>query len=310
VRVIIGGMENERTFPAFALIGFGEAGQAIAEGLRGEGATGFAAWDILFPDEARGAPLREAAGRLGVRVARDCPDALRGADVVVSAVTASSNLDAARSAAPDLQARQFYLDINSVSPKRKREAAAIVGDRARFVDVAVMAPILPLRHRTPMLVSGPAAAELTSILARCGMSMQDAGPEVGAAIGMKMVRSVMIKGLEALTQECFLAARAAGVEESVVASLAQTFPTLDWASIADYNLERMASHGIRRAAEMREVAQTLEELGVEPLMTRGTIERQQRTGDAKLKEAFGGKVPQDRAAILDKLCAAAKGGRA
>lgn len=290
-----------RTFPSFALIGFGEAGQALVEGLRGEGVESFAAWDILFPDAARGARLRAAAERLGVRIAADCPGALRGAGIVISAVTASSNLAAAQSAVPGLAGRPFYLDINSVSPQRKRDAARIVGDRARFADVAVMAPVHPLLHKTPMLVAGPAAAELVPVLRSCGMAAEDAGAEVGDASGMKMVRSVMIKGLEALTQECFLAARAAGVEGRVIASLKQTFPTLDWAQMADYNLERMASHGIRRAAEMREVAATLEELGVEPLMTSGTIERQQRTGDANLKDAFGGKVPQDRAAILAAL---------
>ena len=300
---------GERQIPAFALIGFGEAGQAIAEGLRGEGVTRFAAWDILFPDAARGAPLREAAGRLGVRIASSCPDALGGADIVISAVTASSNLDAARSAVPGLAAGQFYLDINSVSPKRKREAAAIVGGRARFVDVAVMAPILPLCHKTPMLVAGPPVADLLPLLLGCGMKAEKAGDDVGAAIAIKMVRSVMIKGLEALTQECFLAARAGGVEERIIASLTQSFPTLDWAGMVDRNMERMASHGIRRAAEMREVALTLEEMGVEPLVTRGTIERQQRTGNAKLKDAFGGKVPEDRAAIMQALRKAAGNGR-
>lgn len=300
---------GERRIPAFAMIGFGEAGQAIAEGLRGEGVTRIAAWDILFPDAQRGATLREAAGRLGVRMASSCPDALGGADIVVCAVTASSNLDAAASAAPGLAAGQFYLDINSVSPKRKREAAAIVGASARFVDVAVMAPILPLCHRTPMLVAGAPVADLLPLLLGCGMKAEKAGDEVGAAIAIKMVRSVMIKGLEALTQECFLAARAGGVEDRIIASLTQSFPALDWAGMADHNLERMASHGIRRAAEMREVALTLEEIGVEPLMTRGTIERQQRTGDAKLKDAFGGKVPGDRAAIMQALSKAAGNGR-
>lgn len=301
---------NENKLPAFALIGFGEAGQALAEGLRREDVTRIAAWDILFPDENRGSALRVAAARLGVRQAVNCVDALREADVVISAVTASSNLDAAASACEGLSPGQFYLDVNSVSPQRKREAARIVGDRARFVDVAVMAPVLPLRHKTPMLVSGPAAAEVLPLLRRCAMSVEEAGAEVGSAIAMKMVRSVMIKGLEALTQECFLAARAGGVEDRLIASLTQTFPTLDWARIADYNLERMASHGIRRAAEMREVAKTLEDMGVEPLMTRGTIERQQRTGDAKLKDAFGGKVPEDRGAILEALRKAAQRGLA
>lgn len=301
---------GEKTWPAFALIGFGEAGQAFAAGLRGEGVDRIAAWDILFPDPLRGAPLRDAAGRLGVRQAGNCPDALREADIVICAVTASSNLAAAESAREGLAPVQFYLDVNSVSPQRKREAARIVADRARFVDVAVMAPVLPLRHKTPMLLAGPAAAQLLPILRGCGMKVDEAGPEVGAAIAIKMVRSVMIKGLEALTQECFLAARAGGVEDRIIASLEQTFPTLDWARMADYNLERMASHGIRRAAEMREVAQTLEDMGVEPLLTRGTIERQQRTGDLKLKDRYGGKVPEDREVILQALREAARDGRA
>lgn len=292
--------------PSFALIGFGEAGQALAAGLRSEGVSAIAAWDILFPDAGRGAALRSAAARLGVRIARDCPNAVRAADIVISAVTASSNLDAARAAAPALQESQFYLDINSVSPNRKREAAAIVGACARFVDVAVMAPVHPLLHKTPMLLAGESAQALAALLGRCAMQAQVVGTDIGAACAIKMVRSVMIKGMEALTQECFLAARAAGVEDRIVASLTQTFPALDWARLVDYNMERMASHGIRRAAEMREVCGTLEELGVEPLLTRGTVVRQQRTGDAKLKDAFEGKVPQDRRAIFDKLRAAAK----
>jgi len=96
----------------FAFVGFGEAGQALAEGFRGEGVTSIAAWDILFPDAARGAPLRAAAERIGVRIARDAVDAVRGADVVFAAVTADSNLTAARDAAPGLQAGPFYVDLN------------------------------------------------------------------------------------------------------------------------------------------------------------------------------------------------------
>lgn len=295
--------------PSFALIGFGEAGQALASGLRSEGVSRIAAWDILFPDAVRGASLRSAAERLEVRIAGDCVDAVRAADLVISAVTASSNLDAARAAAPELRESQFYLDINSVSPNRKREAAAIVGTRARFVDVAVMAPVHPLLHKTPMLIAGESAQALAALLGRCAMQPQVVGTDIGAACAIKMVRSVMIKGMEALTQECFLAAQAAGVEDRIIASLAQSFPTLDWPKLVDYNMERMASHGIRRAAEMREVCGTLEELGVEPLLTRGTVVRQQRTGEAKLRDAFEGKVPQDRHAILDKLRAVAKGER-
>lgn len=290
-----------------AWIGFGEAGQALAEGFRDEGVRGMAAWDLLFPEE-QGATLRFAAERIGVRIAADAQDAVRGADIVFSAVTADSNLAAAESVASALTSRQFYVDLNSVSPARKRRAAAIAS-QARFVGMAVMAPIHPLRHKTPVLISGPGAEAVLPLLKGCGMDVTSVGGDAGAATSIKMVRSVMIKGLEALTQEAFLAARKAGVEGELIATLTHTFPTLDWAALVDYNMERMATHGIRRAAEMREVCETLEELGVDPALTRGTVERQQRTGEARLREKLGGSVPRDRAAILDALAAQAKGRR-
>jgi hypothetical protein len=139
------------------------------------------------------------------------------------------------------------------------------------------------------------------------MDVEEVGTDVGAAAAIKMVRSVMVKGLAALTQECFLAARRAGVEERIVASLTQSYPMIDWAKLADYNLERMATHGLRRAAEMRDVCETLESLGVEPALTRGTVVREQRTGEARLKDKFGGKVPEDRGAILDAMIGQGKG---
>ena len=287
--------------PALAFIGFGEAGQALAAGFRSEGVDSIAAWDILFPDPQGGARLRAAAERVGVRMGRDAQDAVRGADIVFSAVTAASNLEAAGQAAPGLSGAQFYVELNSVSPNRKRQAAEIVGARARFVGMAVMAPVHPLRHKTPVLVSGPAAAEIVPLLRRCAMDVQEVGSDVGAAAAIKMVRSVMVKGLGALTQECFLAARRAGVEDRIIASLTQSFPMIDWAQFADYHLERMATHGLRRAAEMRDVCETLESLGVEPALTRGTVIREQRTGEARLRDKFGGKVPEDRGAVLEAL---------
>jgi Domain of unknown function (DUF1932) len=158
-----------------------------------------------------------------------------------------------------------------------------------------------LKHKTPALVSGPAAEDLAALLGRCGMQVEAAGTDIGAAAAIKMVRSVMMKGLGALTLECLLAARRAGVEERVLASLAQTYPMVDWPKFADYNLERMAMHGLRRAAEMRDVCETLESLGVEPALTRGTVIREQRIGEADLKGRFEGKIPEDRGAILGAL---------
>jgi 3-hydroxyisobutyrate dehydrogenase-like beta-hydroxyacid dehydrogenase len=269
-------MTAENT-PRLCFIGFGEAGQALASGLQEAGVKTITAWDILFPETA-GERLREAAAKLGVRQAASAADAVAGADIVIAAVTAASSLEAAAAAKPHLKADQFYLDINSVSPGRKKETGKLLHDVARYVDVAVMAPVHPARHRTPVLLAGEYAEAVEPVLRGLDMKASIAGSEIGAAAAIKMVRSVMIKGVEALCMECFLAASRAGVEDQIVASLSHTYPGIDWPKVVAYNLERMANHGDRRAHEMEQVADTLRELGIEPLMTTGTIARQYQMG--------------------------------
>jgi len=293
------------TKPALCFIGFGEAGQAIASGLREAGVERIAAWDILFPLPA-GERLRRAADKIGVSCATSAAEAVRGAELIVSAVTAASSLEAARSVKPHLAGTPFFLDINSVSPARKLETGNLLGDGARYVDVAVLGPIHPARHRTPMLIAGPHAVAAFAALAALGMRWTVAGAEVGAAAAIKMVRSVMIKGIEALTLECFLAAARAGVVDEVAASLKNNYPGLDWSKIVPYNLERMASHGERRAAEMEEVAETLRELGVEPLMTAATVKRQREMGEIGAQQSVRGALKKDGAAILNAVSAAAR----
>ena len=136
--------------------------------------------------------------------------------------------------------------------------------------------------------------------------MSIAGTEVGAAAAIKMVRSVMIKGIEALTLECFLAAARAGVVDEVAASLKNNYPGLDWSKVIPYNLERMASHGERRAAEMEEVAATLRELGVEPLMTSATVKRQREMGEIGAQQSVRSVLKEDRAAMLNAISKAAR----
>ena len=291
--------------PRVSFIGFGEAGQAIASGLRDAGIERIAAWDILFP-EAAGDRLKAAGDKIGVRTASSAADAVRETDMVISAVTAASSFEAARSVASHLSGNPYYLDINSVSPGRKQDTAKLLAERARYVDVAVIAPIHPARHRTPLLISGPHAEEATPLLRALEMQLTVVGPETGSAAAIKMIRSVMIKGMEALTLECFLAAERAGVLEEVTASLKNNYPTLDWTRIADYNLERMASHGERRAAEMEESASTLRELGLDPLMVESTVKRQREMGAIGKDENVRQTLKSGRAAMLGAISTAAK----
>ena len=249
-----------RWLPAFmaakvVLIGFGEAGRSFVKG--GLGAA--AAYDI---DPSKRGGLAAHADLVGI---------LSDADSVLSLVTADQALIAAMEAAPHLTAGALYFDMNSVAPETKRAAAlAIEAAGGRYVDVAVMAPVEPALLAVPLLLSGPHAAEGAGVLRELGFSnVRALSGDVGRASSVKMIRSVMVKGIEALTAEMMLAGDAAGVSADVLASLGG-----DWVAKAPYNLERMATHGLRRAAEMEEVAKTLVALGVEPVMTRGTVVRQ------------------------------------
>src|SRR3954451_8735996 len=287
--------------PRVCFIGFGEAGQAIAAGLREAGVEHVAAWDILFPKN-EGTALKQAGAKIGARLASSAAEAVANSDIIVSAVTAGSSIDAAQSVAPHLSGNPYYLDVNSVSPGRKKEAGSVLEGAARYVDVAILAPIHPKRHQTPLLLAGPhAAAVLPLLIDELDMRGAIASDQVGAAAALKMIRSVMIKGIEALTAECFLAAHRAGITEEVAASLHNNYPTLDWDKIISYNLERMASHGIRRAEEMEQVAATLRELGIAPLMAEATVTRQREMGELGKADAVRAAKRDGGPAMLEAI---------
>jgi len=291
---------NRRNTPSISFIGFGEAGQAIASGLREGGIEQIVAWDILFP-VAEGVKLKAAGEKMGVRLAHSAAGAVAQADMIISAVTAASSYEAAESVAPHLSGNPYYLDINSVSPGRKQATAKLLDGRARYIDVAVIAPIHPKRHRTPLLIAGPHAEAAAPLLQELDMQLKVVGPETGAAAAIKMIRSVMIKGIEALTLECFLAAQRAGIVDAVADSMKNNYPGIDFKQVADYNIERMANHGERRAAEMEESCATLRELGLDPLMTECTVKRQREMGAIGKVDSVRVTLDGDRHAMLEAI---------
>ncbi len=260
---------------SIAFIGFGEAATAFVGG-----AARPSAYDIKTDaDATRAAKLADYA-RHDVAGAASAAEALRNADAVLSLVTADQALSAARDGAGKLRPGALWLDMNSVAPDTKRAAAsAIEKAGGRYVDVAVLAPVHPQKLAVPLLVSGPHAEAGAAQLRAIGFTnVRTIAGGVGKASSIKMIRSVMVKGLEALTAEWILAAEAAGIRDEAVAALNASWPGTDWAAKADYNLERVMVHGLRRAAEMEEVVKTLDALGTGSAMTRGTVERQRALG--------------------------------
>lgn len=270
------------------LIGYGEVGRILAEDLRQQGMT-VTAFDIKLLADA-GEPLREHALLHGVTLAASHAQAVRGAQLVVSAVTASQDVAVAAACAPGLATGAFFLDVNSASPGAKQRAAEHVnGVGGRYVEGAVMTSVPPYRIQVPLLLGGPDAAELQPRLAALGFATTVASPTLGVASATKMCRSVIIKGLEAMVIESFTTARHHGVEDAVIASLHETFPGIDWERQGAYFFQRAIEHGRRRSEEVREVAETVREAGLEPWSASGTAERQAWMADLADTGRFGDK---------------------
>ena len=281
------------------LVGYGEVGRILAEDLRKQDVK-VTAYDIKLRSDQAGQPLRDHARHHGVALTASHTDLAAVADFIVSAVTASQAVPVAQACADAVKPGAFFLDFNSASPGAKQRAAALIDDGGgRYVEGAVMTSIPPHRIKVPLLLGGSGARELAPLLVELGFDAKVASEKLGVASAVKMCRSVMIKGLEAVVIESFTTARAYGVEDAVLASLKETFPGIDWEKQGAYFFQRVIEHGRRRSEEVREVAETVREAGLTPWSAQGTAERQAWIADLADEGLFGAKGTKDFARSAD-----------
>jgi 3-hydroxyisobutyrate dehydrogenase-like beta-hydroxyacid dehydrogenase len=276
-------------------VGFGEAAYHIAKGLRQPGIESITAFDIKLTDT-----VRRRARETETRLAATNQELASSCDLMMSAVTADHAAAAAEQNAPYLSASHIYADLNSVSPGLKQSIARLIARTgARFAEIAMMAPVPPYGHKVPMLAGGDGAPLFLEKLAPFGISAEIVSSEVGPASATKMFRSIMVKGMEALITECVLGATRYNADERVFASLAESFPGMDWKKLADYMVGRVVLHGERRAREMEEVADTLRELDIEPIMAEAIVRRMDWSVEAGLKQSFGGEAPKSYREVVE-----------
>jgi 3-hydroxyisobutyrate dehydrogenase-like beta-hydroxyacid dehydrogenase len=288
--------------PTIGFVGFGEAGSTIARGLRSAGIERIFAYDVKAGDPLILAHARETQTTL----VDSSSDLAEAATILFSAVTSSSALDAAKEAVPYLGAQHTYADLNSVSPGLKQEIANVISEsRASFVEAAVMAPVKPYGHKVPMLLNGPGAEAFAATMRPFGMQLEILqGGKIGSAAAVKMCRSIVVKGIEALLFECVMAATKFDADDLVFASLKETWPGIDWKTLADYTIGRVVLHGERRAREMEEVAETLRAVGIDPIMSEATARRQDWSAELDLRSHFGPEGPKtyrDVVEVIEKL---------
>jgi 3-hydroxyisobutyrate dehydrogenase-like beta-hydroxyacid dehydrogenase len=246
---------------AVAVLGLGEAGSRYAADLiaAGQPVAGF------DPDPAAG------RGVAGLRRAVTPAGAVAGAGIVLSLSSAAAAVQVAREAAPGLRAGAVYADLNTSSPCAK-QAAAVAATPAQFVDAAVLAPVPRSGLRTPLLLAGPGRDRLAAFLAQFGVPVEDAGGEVGAAAGAKLLRSVFMKGLAAVVGEALEAATAAGQREWLLRQIVAELDAAD-AGLVTRLLEGSERHAARRAEELAAAVEHLDQLGVRTQLSRATQAR-------------------------------------
>ncbi|HYR91545.1 MAG TPA: DUF1932 domain-containing protein [Terriglobia bacterium] len=287
---------------AAGFIGFGEAGSHIAKGLKSAGLQRIFAYDINTHSPDFGPRIRKRAGESQTMLVDSSGELARSADILFSTVTADQDRKAAEQTAPFLEPRHIYADLNSVSPALKQAVEQIIVSRgAGFVEAAVMAPVPPNGHRVPMLLGGKAAAAFAELMTPYGMRLEVISENVGTAAATKMFRSIVVKGLEALMLECVLGASRYDADDRVFASLAESFPGIDWKRLANYMISRVAVHGERRAREMEEVAETLRQIGIEPMMAAATARRQDWCARLGLSSEFGPDGPESYRDLLEAI---------
>lgn len=288
--------------PRIGIIGFGEVGSSFARGLITAGAGDIVAYDAPPGPTERRLALRRA-DELGLALAFD-PAALADREILFSSVTQDAADSAAATVAPHVAADAIYADVNSLSPEMK----AAVGGRldavpGRFVDVAIMgAPAFDL-HRVPLLAAGRRAGELAARLAPFGTGIRVVGPEPGRAAAVKILRSILTKGLETLLVEALTAARRHGVEAEVLDSFLEIFDRRPALEFVDFLVRSDTVHSGRRALEAAQSADTVAAVGLEPAMSRAVAARLSQLAGLGLKERLGGVPPatlSDAAALLDE----------
>jgi 3-hydroxyisobutyrate dehydrogenase-like beta-hydroxyacid dehydrogenase len=286
--------------PRVTFIGFGAFAVALADGMRAGAVGELTAYVRAQPEGAsRSAKRAEAAG---VPAAASIAEAIESADLVVAAVPAGAARSVAEACCQALRPGTLYVDPAPLLPQEKQALAALVAAAGgEYVDAAVLGTVETEGAEVPLLVSGPGAERFASHAAALGLRVTALDGPAGRASLVKLLRSVFMKGRDALILEMLLAARKHGLETTVLDSIQGRGETVPFPDLAERVLGSLVLYGERRADELDSCAALLEESGVEPVVTRAGAERLRRLGGLDLRARFGDSRPSDLGEALDAL---------
>jgi 3-hydroxyisobutyrate dehydrogenase-like beta-hydroxyacid dehydrogenase len=288
------------TSPHLAFVGFGSFAASLAEGARAAGVERVSVW--VRPPVAGAEGSRQRVEASGLRPAGSLAECVRDADVVVAAVPWSAAAEIAHACAEHVPAGALYVDPAPGPPDEKRALAELLdAGGAEYVDAAVLGTVEIDGARVPLLVSGTGARRFTELGGSIGLRVTAVEGEAGRATLVKLLRSVYMKGRDALILEMLIAARRHGLEGAVLDSIGGPGETVPFPELAGRVLRSLALYSERRAEELSASGDVVEASGVDPLVTRAGAERLHSLAPLELRARFGGVRPGDLRAVLDLL---------
>ncbi|MDR3563749.1 MAG: DUF1932 domain-containing protein [Negativicutes bacterium] len=275
-------------------IGFGEVGFEMAKGFKGAGLEGIVVYDVMQGHPVYGPLVKERVEASGVTLKATPAEVLTEADVVIVAVPGDKALVTAQGLRPFLKKPTLYVDVSASSPDVKRGIWEEIKETgADFVDAAMLGPLTVYQQKVPSLISGSGCDRFLSLMLPYGMDLEKVSEVPGEATGIKLVRSIFMKGMPALFLEVLEAASLMKVDHLVLKSLATTMNACSFEQSFNRLVTGSAIHAERRAHEMENVIEMLEGIGVKPTMSKATHERLSWLAAKNLRETFGGKVPKE-----------------
>ncbi|MGY3530725.1 DUF1932 domain-containing protein [Bradyrhizobium sp. USDA 4452] len=282
------------------LVGYGEIGSTLGAGLRKAGLQQIACYDKYAFDGPYADIIQGRAREAGVTLVRSNKELADASDLIFSVTPGSSSLESADAFAPVLTNRHTFLDFASATPKIKKGVAEKLAPSGALLGDGSIEGTPLHGYSMRMLSSGPAGESVRNLLVPWGMQIEFTGEVLGTASGIKILRSVLIKGIEALTDEMLLAARQYGIDDIVLASASKTLAR-PWMDTVHSLTPSGVIHAKRRAEELEMSADAVEDAGIEPIMARAIAARLRWKESLGLKDHFKGIVPRTYQEALEAI---------
>ncbi len=281
--------------PKIGFIGFGEVAASLSQQMQWKGA------DILGYDKSPDKAAQRAE-TLGIPLVAGIEELVASTTYLLSTLWPDAAVDTALEAAPHLTVGKVYCDFNSISPQATRQIETIIRQRdAQFVKVAIMAAIPDRGPSVPLLAGGESAKEVTALLSELGLNVQYMGTDAAKPAAMKILRAVCLKGIVALCYEMLRAAEEYAIGEEVLASASEVLAKAPFSQTVGNWVSSTAIHARRRSREMDEAVETLEDSGVDPIMTKAAKKVFEEIADYGLEGAFGGEIPESYRRVLEEI---------